>query len=187
MSDTVFVNGVTLSEAAWFNDLNDAFYTALGGVDGAGTITKVQFPATQVPSADANALDDYEEATFTPALAFGGGSTGLTYSNRVGRATKVGNRMFVSIAITLSAKGSSTGTATVTGLPVATSATANLSQSAAVWANTLSSITGQLEAFAVPSATSLEIDQLGTGTASALTHANFNDTSQLFINFNYEV
>lgn len=49
--------------------------------------SSVQFPATQVPSANANALDDYEEGTWTPVDTSGAGLS-LT---AIGRYTKIGN------------------------------------------------------------------------------------------------
>ena len=75
------------------------------------------FPATQSASSDANTLDDYEEGTWTPTLTFGGNSTGIAYSTRVGLYTKVGNIVTIAMEIQLSNKGSSTGSIWVTGLP----------------------------------------------------------------------
>lgn len=34
MADTTFTNGITLTDAAWFNDINDFFYTQCGGQSG---------------------------------------------------------------------------------------------------------------------------------------------------------
>jgi hypothetical protein len=48
---------------------------------------QITFPATQVTSADANTLDDYEEGTWTPTLT-GTNLTGLTWGS--GFYTKVG-------------------------------------------------------------------------------------------------
>ena len=62
-------------------------------------------------------LDDYEEGTWTPVLTFGGGSTGITYSNRGGNYTKIGRQVTLNFMIELSSKGSSTGDAVVGGLP----------------------------------------------------------------------
>lgn len=94
--------------------------------DGAGTIsataTAVAFPATMVPSADPNTLDDYEEGTFTPALLFGGANTGMTTSAADGRYTKIGRVVFIELRLVLTVKGSSTGAATVSGLPFTTAA-----------------------------------------------------------------
>lgn len=78
---------------------------------------QLKFPATQNASADANTLDDYEEGTFTPAINFGGGTTGLTYTTQEGNYTKIGRKVTCNIKIRLSAKGSSTGDLYFTGLP----------------------------------------------------------------------
>jgi hypothetical protein len=51
----------------------------------------IQFPATQVLSADANTLDDYEEGTWTPILGGAGGNGTLTYALQQGGYTKIGN------------------------------------------------------------------------------------------------
>jgi hypothetical protein len=79
---------------------------------------RLTFPASQIASSDANTLDDYEEGTFTPGIAFGGNAVGVLYALQSGTYTKIGNRLLIDIAITLSDKGSSTGAATVTGLPL---------------------------------------------------------------------
>jgi hypothetical protein len=79
--------------------------------------TGITFPATESASTDANTLDDYEEGTWTPAFAFGGNSVGTTYASRFGKYTKIGNVVVISGYIGLSAKGSSTGGVTITGIP----------------------------------------------------------------------
>jgi len=53
----------------------------------------------------------YEEGTYTPALAFGGAAVGMTYGTRSGAYTRLGDTVFVTGVVTLTAKGSSTGTA----------------------------------------------------------------------------
>jgi hypothetical protein len=69
----------------------------------------IEFPATQVASASANNLDDYEEGTWTPSIAFAGASVGVTYSEQTGKYTKIGRQVTVEASIVLSSKGSSTG------------------------------------------------------------------------------
>lgn len=59
----------------------------------------------------------YTEGTFTPLLLFGGNATGMTYSAQSGTWTRIGNTMYFTLDFTLSAKGSSTGVAVVSGLP----------------------------------------------------------------------
>jgi hypothetical protein len=68
----------------------------------------VAFPATQVASADANTLDDYEEGTFTATATVAGSST--TQSNSAGFYTKVGRVCHVTFRCTLTSLGSGTGT-----------------------------------------------------------------------------
>lgn len=63
-------------------------------------------------------FDDYEEGTWTPVLVFGVGSTGITYTTQQGRYTKLGRTVTIRFEINLSSKGSSTGEASITGLPL---------------------------------------------------------------------
>ena len=63
--------------------------------------------------------------SFTPVLAFGGASVGITYSTQTGLYQQIGNIVFIKINITLTSKGSSTGSATITGLPVTSRADSN--------------------------------------------------------------
>ena len=64
----------------------------------------------------ANALDDYEEGTFTPVI-IGSITTGTaTYSSQNGKYTKVGNRVFWEIYIDWTG-GTGTGNLRVSGLP----------------------------------------------------------------------
>lgn len=81
------------------------------------TSGQIEFPATQVPSADANTLDDYEEGTFTPTIAFGGASTSVVYTTQTGVYTKIGNFVFFNIALAISNNGSATGDTTIGTLP----------------------------------------------------------------------
>jgi len=62
-------------------------------------------------------LDHYEEGDWTPVIAFGGGSSGITYTARDGAYTRIGRQVTITFMVELSSKGSSTGDATITGLP----------------------------------------------------------------------
>lgn len=81
---------------------------------------QAKFPATQIASADANTLDDYEEGTWTPAMTPTSGS-GITYTSRAGLYTKVGRLVIASYDMYLSALGTASGAASITGLPFAAS------------------------------------------------------------------
>ncbi len=66
--------------------------TSAGVLDigtGAGAVGQIQFPATAVPSANANTLDDYEEGTWTPSQ--GAGLTVVGTFSSSGTYTKIGN------------------------------------------------------------------------------------------------
>lgn len=80
---------------------------------------QVTFPASQNASADANTLDDYEEGTWTPALKFGGNSANMTYNKQAGLYTKTGRQITITMYILLTNKGTSTGVATIAGIPFA--------------------------------------------------------------------
>jgi len=81
-------------------------------------VTAIQFAATQVASANANTLDDYEEGTWTPAISGDSGAAGVTYSTQTGKYTKIGNQVTCWFSITLTSKGTLTGgTVGITGNP----------------------------------------------------------------------
>ena len=68
-------------------------------------------------TAAANALDDYEEGTWTPVPEFGGSLTGGSYSTANCNYTKIGRSVTVKGNINFSSRGSSTGGFKITGLP----------------------------------------------------------------------
>jgi hypothetical protein len=72
--------------------------------------------------AAANTLDDYEEGTWTPALANIG--TG-TYTHQVGRYTKIGNLVTASVHIDINVLGTASGSVDITNLPFTASAVSN--------------------------------------------------------------
>ena len=102
-------------------DINASAGVVLTKLASTGTLTvdNIQFPATQVASANANNLDDYEEGTFTPT-AYGASTVGTTtYLNQNGFYTKIGNQVTVFIFLNVSAL-TGTGTLYVGGLPFTT-------------------------------------------------------------------
>jgi len=60
-------------------------------------------------TAAANALDDYEEGTWTPSLTFAGSNSGMTHTIQEGNYTKIGRQVIAQFRLQISAKGSSTG------------------------------------------------------------------------------
>jgi hypothetical protein len=92
---------------------------------------QITFPATAVPSANANTLDDYEEGTWTPII----GAVTLT---NAGRYTKIGRLVHISFAnqsgIAVVAAGDTTSCA---NLPFAVVANdwPNTDAAVVIWAN----------------------------------------------------
>lgn len=123
--------------------------------------------------------------TFTPGLSFGGGSTGMTFSLQTGSYLVVGNRCFVNGIISLSAKGSSTGNALITGLPFTV-----LNDDAARSPLTISCsslvYSGQFQSQFRKNETTANLQQLTeAGTLSALTDTAFSATTSLFFAGSY--
>lgn len=57
----------------------------------------IKFPATQVASADANTLDDYEEGTYTPSVTGSTSGGPFTFGTQSGYYTKIGREVKVSM------------------------------------------------------------------------------------------
>jgi len=88
------------------------------GVSGANKVTVTGDGLTfNGDTAAANALDDYEEGTWSPTVTFGGGSTGMNLSGSSGYYVKIGRLVNVGGTIIFTDKGSSTGAAEVKSLP----------------------------------------------------------------------
>lgn len=138
---------------------------------------QIVFPATQNASTGANTLDDYEENTWTPAIAFGGGTTGITYSSRSAVYTKIGRLVVAQFVFILSSKGSSTGQASITGWPFTISNTDQASSAIAFFSMTSSLVSALLT---TNSGTVYVHGMTAAATGySILTDADFSDTSQL--------
>ncbi len=117
----------------------------------------------------------FASGTWTPALAFGGATTGIAYSSRTGNYVRMGNLIYVEFIITLSSKGSATGAATITGLPFAGGGVAP-GMSIRYYSN-LASIAGS--PFGWIGTSTVNLVQMGAATPSALTDANFANNSRL--------
>ena len=147
----------------------------------------IKFPATQVPSSDANTLDDYEEGTFTPGISFGGGTTGLTYLTQIASYTKQGDRVQYQGYVRINDNGSSTGAARFTGLPFTTNAVGNSYSGVAVAGFGMASVSGHLQGYTNTNATTIDLYHVGSGAAAPLTEANLPNSSELIFGGNYRV
>ena len=68
---------------------------------------QIIFPASQIGSANANTLDDYEEGTWTPTVTAQVGS--FTTVSGTGRYQKIGNTVHFFVAITITTVGTASG------------------------------------------------------------------------------
>ena len=128
VSDTDSTDDLGTTGVRWANlYVDDA--TVTNDVTATGLIANtLAFPATQVPSADVNTLDDYEEGTFTPTLQADSLSDAesQTYTTQFGRYTKIGDTVHFTIRLVVNSVGSLTGAqqARIAGLPFTSSSDA---------------------------------------------------------------
>jgi len=127
-------------------------------------------------------------STFTPALKFGGSSTGITYSQQVGNWSISNGRLFFDCHIVLSSKGAQTGAATVSGLPfVVGSAGASSYFVGSVFASNLT-FSGQIAVGASFGNAAFEILQFASGGASAsVTDAGFANNTSIYASGSYQL
>ena len=136
-----------------------------------------------LPIYDASAGTDkktplFDASTWTPVLSFGGASTGITYTTQTGEYVRIGDLVYVVCKITLSSKGSATGTAIVTGLPVASGV--SLSAGSGVILAAGASLVDFRVMF-TSSQINLYYATAAYISVSAMTDAQFGDTTQLYI------
>ena len=147
----------------------------------------ISFPAAQTPNAGANVLDDYEEGTNTPTLTFGGAAVGLAYVAQALYYVKIGKLVWVSVYIELSAKGSSTGAALLSGLPF-TSANNIGGQGAAacgLYYNFQAAVVGRPALLVNANAATAGFRFGSAGTDTAMTEAHFSDATSFLCALTY--
>jgi hypothetical protein len=138
-------------------------------------------------TAAANALDDYEEGTWTPGISFGGGVVGITYQDFLGKYTKVGNLVTASGFFQLTAKGTSTGVALITGLPFTSANITRNYASAAIRVKGVS-FADYIMAHNSVNTTTLELfESTNAGVVTQIDNTSFGDTSNIMINVSYKV
>ena len=148
----------------------------------------LQFPATQVTSAGANVLDDYEEGTWTPAISFGDLTTGITYeASTTGVYVKVGRLVFISGKVNLTSKGSATGVARLTGFPftIANTESARGGCPLAEYENFSSLVDGMTAHFTLNDTVAV-IYFGGAATVVACADTNFTNTSKFYFSACYQ-
>jgi len=146
---------------------------------------QIAFPATAVPSANANTLDDYEEGEWTMGVSFGGGTTGITYSATTGYYTKIGNLVTISGYLQLTSKGTDTGNVKLTGLPF-TVANSNAALSMLNLCLAQVTFANQYFGYVENNATTALIKEITeAGAITNLTNADFANNSMVLVGGSY--
>ena len=126
--------------------------------------------------------------SWTPSLRFGGASVGMTFTTQIGRYARMGNLVKFEATLVLSAKGSSTGAATIVTLPLAAATVAGLVVPFPVILYSGSTITAgnQVYATVTSGSTTLNLyNHAPTAALASLTDANFGATTTLFVSGSY--
>jgi len=163
-------NAVEAGISGTINDPNNTIKIVLDYTSG------LKLP--NIASSDTRILDWYEEGTWSPTLLFGGAAVGQTYTTRQAKYTRIGNKLTLDCFMVVSAKGSSTGTAAIGGLPF------TLGSTPAAWLINSDggvTVTGQLLALNSGGSTTLRLYGQDNGTTSAqLTDAEFSTPTLRF-------
>lgn len=85
----------------------------VGNATPAASGAGITFPTTQSASSNARTLDDYEEGTYTPTVSYSGSTSGITYASRTGSYTKIGNVITVQVSVSLTNRGTGSGSVIV--------------------------------------------------------------------------
>ena len=130
-------------------------------------------------------LNDYEEGTWTPLIRFGGSASGRVQDISEGRYTKVGRVVHVQCYVRLTAKGTSTGPATIVGLPF-TVLSGNEGFSAAGVRPSSISFSGQFLVIPNPNTDELLLDECtAAGLLTDITDADFTNSSSVILGLSY--
>lgn len=135
----------------------------------------------------ANALDDYEEGTWTMGITFNGSSTGITYVNNTGTYTKIGRQVTVNGLIQLSSKGSDTGSARISGLPFTIPNISGHYSTATLWFFNID-FANQFQSVADVNNTTISLfETTESGTITALNDTDFANNSEIILSLTYFV
>ena len=169
------------------NDGASIFSAGLSLNSATAPASGIEFPATQVASASANNLDDYEEGTWTMGISFDGASTGIVYSENIGNYVKIGKQVTATGYLTLSSKGSSTGIAKITGLPFLVGGSTGNYSAPSFWFDDIS-FTNQYQGYGNIGETTIDLRQISLlGADSAITNTDFANNSRLMVTLTYFV
>lgn len=149
--------------------------TLVTPVLGVASATSVNFGGT--------ALGNYVQGTWTPVIAFGGASVGVTYSFAIGDYTRIGNMVVAECDVQLTSKGTSTGVATITGLPL--TAAAAVGSTAVATTFSMLALTSSTIGLITPSTSVIKLYAGGTTGNATISDTNFTNTSRVIVTIVY--
>jgi hypothetical protein len=136
-------------------------------------------------TAAANALDDYEEGTWTMGVAFGGASVGVTYDINTGSYTKIGRQVTVNGFLILTSKGISVGDARITGLPFVIGTASQFHSAASLRLENIS-FADFPQAVGAVAQSIINLEEVtNAGVRTSITASDFTDTSAIIISLTY--
>jgi hypothetical protein len=123
-------------------------------------------------TAAANALDDYEEGTWTPSISYSTSNGDRAVVTQIARYTKVGRIVHANINISWT-ESTSSGNVSITGLPfTSVNIASNFAIGAASSTGGLTGISGGLLGSIAPNATTVQLFYGSTGARVALDDTN---------------
>jgi len=129
----------------------------------------------------------YLEGTWTVGVAFGGGTTGITYnaSTITGYYTKIGNMVTISAFLELTNKGSDTGGAYITGLPFI-SVDNNAAYAPVSFRIANTTFANQFQGFVPRASSQIALEEITeAGVVTTLTNGDFTNTTTLMVSGTY--
>ena len=172
-------SAASVSNEYTYGDANVTKHRFVGGDIVIGTSGKgIDFSADgQAAGMTSELLDDYEEGTWTPTIAFSGGSVDTTYYAQTGKYTKIGNTVVVEGRMYINSKGSSTGDFEFRGFPF----TANDYSALSLSIGSSITYTGMIFALINIGEARVSVQQMTeSGVTTNLTQANINSPLIVF-------
>ena len=136
-------------------------------------------------TAAANALDDYEEGTWTPELKIGNSSTDIVHDTQAGKYVKIGRLVYIHCHCSLSDKSDRSGNVSIHGIPFNTNF-ATASAGIPLTPRGKINVSGD-EVFAYPASTYFNLYRNGTdgGANANVLASNIYDDTDIDFNFVY--